>query len=112
LRWKLLVITSLAAAVLGAGLFVALASILSAYELRPPFRLGVATLLLPLASITYATIFVYRHTARRRKLQASLTALLSLLLTACALFASDVVVRRFEVKKPEPIMKSIGRAGA
>lgn len=112
MRWKLLAIASLAAAVVGAGLFVALASLLSAYDLRPPFWLGAATLVLPLASITYAAIFVYRHTARRRKLQAALTAALSILLTCCALLAADVLIKRFKVREPVPPAKTNGRAAA
>ena len=88
MRWKLLVITSLAATVAGAGAWAALAYMLLASAVSPRRAdwLLPATLLLPVAAITYATIFAYRHTARRRKLQAALTALFSLLLTAGALF--------------------------
>jgi hypothetical protein len=89
LRWKLLVIASLAATVAGAGLCTALVYFLSVSDARHAMTdpLAAATLILPLASIIYATIFVYRHTARRRKLQATLTALFSLLLTIAALIA-------------------------
>ena len=83
MRWKLLVIASLAAVVVGAG-----ASALVLYLLTgqpAPFaRAGwpaLFALLLPLAAITYASVFVYRRTARRRRLQAALTALVSLTLT-------------------------------
>jgi hypothetical protein len=86
LRWKLLVLTSLAAAIVGAGSFAALAQVLPTPAASPRGidLLLAATLLAPLAASTYAVIFVYRHTARRRKLQAALTALLSLLLTVGA----------------------------
>ncbi|MDQ3907739.1 MAG: hypothetical protein M3268_05280 [Acidobacteriota bacterium] len=93
MRWKLLVITSLAAAVVGAGLCITLASFVFQTFLHPgpPLWLPAAMLVLPLASITYAAVFVYRHTARRRKLQAALTALISLVLTSAALFAWGVI---------------------
>jgi hypothetical protein len=58
--------------------------------LRPSvFALG--TLLLPIAAITYASIFVYRHTARRRRLQAMLTALLAIFLTLTILLLSSIL---------------------
>jgi hypothetical protein len=41
--------------------------------LSSPGLLVFSTLLLPVAAIVVASIFVYRHTARRRKLQAFLT---------------------------------------
>ncbi|HEX8116857.1 MAG TPA: hypothetical protein VF521_06265, partial [Pyrinomonadaceae bacterium] len=43
------------------------------------------SLLLPLAAIVYAAVFVYRHTARRRQVQAAATALLASILTLAAL---------------------------
>jgi hypothetical protein len=83
LRWKLLVITSLAAAVVGAGSCAALTYLLLPYTgLDGNNWLLLLIFLPPLSAIIYATIFVYRHTARRRKLQASLAALSSLLLAA------------------------------
>jgi hypothetical protein len=90
----LLVITSLAAAIAGAGLCEALSYLLlaSAVSERTFNLLNLATLIPPIASITYATIFVYRHTARRRKLQAALTALFSLLLTTGAIFAYALII--------------------
>ncbi|MCA1629579.1 MAG: hypothetical protein LC785_07895 [Acidobacteria bacterium] len=97
MRWKLLVITSLAATVAGAGLCAALIYLLMVSTLRPgtTVSLVAATLALPLASITYATIFVYRHTARRRKLQAVLTASFTLLLIIGALLAAAIIGKRF-----------------
>lgn len=44
-----------------------------------------ALLLVPLVVNTLAAIFVYRHTARRRKLQLTLTVLASLILTSITL---------------------------
>jgi uncharacterized BrkB/YihY/UPF0761 family membrane protein len=95
LRWKLLIITSLVAALVNAGGIRTLA-----YWRRgdatmpsavPPGTLaGLAIILLV---TTLAFIFVYRHTARRRKLQASLTALFAVVLTLAALFASSMFLR-------------------
>ena len=89
MRWKLLVIASLAAVLAGAGGGTGLLYLLTG-EATPTDRagwLGLAALLLPLAAITYATVFVYRRTARRRKLQAAATALVSLALTLAIYFA-------------------------
>jgi hypothetical protein len=102
LRWKLLVITSLAATVAGAGLCAALVYLLMVSTLSPGATVSLiaATLVLPLASITYATIFVYRHTARRRKLQAVLTASFTLVLTIGALLAAALIGNRILSRLP------------
>jgi hypothetical protein len=108
----LLVITSLAAAVAGAGSCAALIYLLTASTPRPGAAdsLAAATLVLPLASVTYATIFVYRHTARRRKLQAVLTASFSLILTVGALLAAAVISRRvLDRLPPRPRTSVMGR---
>ncbi len=88
MRWKLLIIASVLAALVGAGASLA--------ALRYGFGRGVfngwaaaSTLLLPLAATTYASIFVYRRTSRRRALQAAATAMLSLMLTLAALVAAS-----------------------
>ena len=89
MRWKLLVIASLAAVVAGAGGSAGLLYLLRGWP-APAARDGLSVLvalLLPLAAITYASVFVYRHTARRRKLQAAATALASLALTIAVYFA-------------------------
>jgi hypothetical protein len=101
LRWKLLVITSLLATITGAGLYSAITYLIFVSSDLPGKAMlpAGAAFLLPVASVTYATIFVYRHTARRRKLQAVLTALLSLFLIIAALFATRVIIIR---KTPTP----------
>ena len=90
MRWKLLIIASVLAALLGAGASLA--------ALRYVFGGGrgifadwavASTLLLPLAATTYASIFVYRRTSRRRALQAAATAMLSLMLTLAAFVAAS-----------------------
>ena len=96
MRWKLLIIASLLAAVVGTG-----ACFVAAYFLLDPARaraslgwIAAATLLVPLAATTYVGIFVYRHTARRRALQATATVLLALLLTLTALLLGSLLLDR------------------
>src|ERR1043166_852763 len=74
MRLKLVVLASLLAAVAGAGSCIALVLVVfSRQALSSPGLLVLSTFLLPLATIIFASIFVYRHTARRRRLQAFLT---------------------------------------
>lgn len=94
MRWKLLIITSVLAAVVGVGGSAGLLYLLTG-SAAPAGRAGLlaaSALLLPLAAITFACIFVYRHTARRRKTQAAATALLSLALTLAVFFASTFLL--------------------
>ncbi len=86
MRWKLLIIASLAAAIAGFGLWLGL--LLAAFGslaglARHPALLSL-TCFIPLVIIASASLFVYRHTSRRRKLQAAVTAALALLLIAAA----------------------------
>jgi len=85
-RWKLLIIASVLAALAGAGASLAALLVDFSYRLLP-YWAGASIYLLPLAATTYASIFVYRRTSRRRALQAAATALLSLLLTLAAFVA-------------------------
>ena len=104
MRLKLVFISSLVAAIIGAG--SAIAIILSAFSsLKPiasPGRLVLATYLLPTLMIVLATIFVYRHTARRRKLQAILTTVIALLLTIAFFVIASIVTSRTEPIQPPP----------
>lgn len=105
MRLKLVLIASLLAAIVGAGSCIAL--VLGVFAVKPwsnPGLLVTSTLLLPIAAIIFASIFVYRHTARRRKLQAFLTAIVSTLLTL-ALFvgASILSARRGMTDPPRPV---------
>ena len=117
MRLKLVLISSLIAAVAGAGAATGIIMSVSS-SLNPITRPGVlvvATYLLPVTAILLASIFVYRHTARRRKLQAVLTAILSILLTILIfIIASIVTARRTPIQQkpgPQPnISKS--RAGS
>ena len=105
MRLKLVLISSLIAAVVGAG--AASGIIISIFSsLKPITRPGVlvvSTYLLPFTAILLASIFVYRHTARRRKLQAILTATLSILLTILIFIIASIVTARRAPIQPEPI---------
>lgn len=104
MRLKLVFISSLVAAIIGAG--SAIAIILSVFSsLRPiasPGLLVLATYLLPTLMIVLATMFVYRHTARRRKLQAILTGVIALLLTIAFFVIAAIVTSRTEPIQPPP----------
>jgi ABC-type Na+ efflux pump permease subunit len=96
LRWKLLIAASLLAAAAGAGACYAAARYLvpAAWPAAAPGWAAALPLLAPLAATTYAAIFVYRHTPRRRALQAAATALLASLLTLTALAAGSALGAR------------------
>ena len=108
MRWKLLIITSLVAALLSAGGMYVFTYLSRAYPAAASelLLLSPGLVVIPLAVTTLASVFVYRHTARRRKLQAALTALLSLVLTVAAVFAiARIVFRRAagEVARSHPV---------
>jgi hypothetical protein len=97
MRWKLLVLASLAAAIIGCGLWSALVIGIfgTARTLARSDWLLLASAIIPLAVSAYTGVFVYRHTARRRKTQATFTVILALLLTAgMYLVASGLFVDR------------------
>jgi len=96
MRWKLILIVSLLASSLGAALTVLLlyffsgslqALKLSALEL-------IAACVAPALTVVLASLFVYRHTARRRTLQALLTAVVAVFLILSFILAAILVVRR------------------
>ena len=88
MRLKLIVLTSLIAAMIGAstsiGIIVGtLGSLNYSYAslgYRSDLWIAVALYLPPMCAAIFAGIFVYRHTASRRKLQGGVAALLVLLL--------------------------------
>ncbi len=89
MRWKLLLVASLFAAIIGAGAMLGIVLVLGSSVSRPPM-LDVTTsptLFISIVAIVVASIFVYRHTARRRLLQAVLTMVFAALLTLASLFA-------------------------
>ena len=96
MRWKLLTFASLVAALAGAGACFAAARFLLApsRDLAQSGWVAAATLIVPVAATALASVFVYRHTARRRTLQAAATALLAALLTLAALLLGSIIARR------------------
>lgn len=83
MRWKLLVLVSLVAALIALALWsaVTVAVFGSARVLAQSDWLLLCSLLIPLGVTAYGGVFVYRHTSRRRKLQALIATILVLLLT-------------------------------
>ena len=96
MRLKLVLISSLVAAVIGAGSAIAiLVSVFSSlHPITTPGLVVVATYLLPALTTLLASSFVYRHTARRRKLQAILTATIALFLTILLFVVAAIVTGR------------------
>jgi len=104
MRLRLVIAASLLAAIAGAGSCIALVlGVFSVKTLSSPGLLVASTLLLPILTITFASIFVYRHTARRRRLQAVLTALLATLLTLAFFVCASILSARWNrVEPPQP----------
>ena len=95
MRLKLVFAASALAALVGAGSCIAL--VLGVFSVKTPSNGGLlvaSTLLLPIAAIAFAAIFVYRHTARRRKLQALLTAIIATLLTLTLFVVASILSAR------------------
>jgi hypothetical protein len=103
MRLKLVLAASLLAAIVGAGSCIALVfGVFARNALSTPGLLVTSTLLLPIVTITFASIFVYRHTARRRRLQAILTALLAILVTLAFFTAASIFSARRNRTEPPP----------
>ena len=103
MRLKLVLAASLLAAIVGAGSCIALVlGVFSVKALSNPGLLVSATLLLPIVTIVFASIFVYRHTARRRKLQAFLTAIIAILLTIALFLSASILSSRNNPLEPRP----------
>src|SRR6476659_10580218 len=101
MRLKLVFAASLLAAVAGAGSCIALVLGVSTQQaLTKPGLLVLSTFLLPLAAIIFASIFVYRHTARRRRLQAFLTLVLATLLTVAFFIVTSIITTRRDRMEP------------
>lgn len=103
MRLRLVIAASLLAAIAGAGSCIALVlGVFSVKALSSPGLLVASTLLLPAGAIIFASIFVYRHTARRRRLQACLTAILATLLTLALFVCASILSTRLNPQVPEP----------
>ena len=104
MRPKLVVGVSLLASFIGAGSCIGLVfAVFSSFD--PTASVGwlvILSFLLPVATIVFASIFVYRHTARRRRLQAFMTAVLATLLTLGLLVVATILsARRNPIQRPE-----------
>jgi len=117
MRWKLLIAASLLAAAAGAGAVLAFTyfalgpapEVATAENTAQIGWLLVVLILFPLAATTYASVFVYRRTARRRTLQAAATALLSVTLTLAALlFAPRLFAPRPTPPTDVPPTRDVG----
>jgi hypothetical protein len=89
MRWKLLVMTSVVASLVGGALWSALVAVLfgpAAVLARRDWLLPLS-LVVPLGIAAFAGYFVYRHTSRRRKTQAVITVIGALFLSALIHFA-------------------------
>ena len=101
MRLKLVLLASLLAAVVGTGSCIALVlGVFSRQALTSPGLLVLSTFVFPLATIIFASIFVYRHTARRRRLQAFLTLVLATLLTVALFIVTAIVTTRRDRLEP------------
>ena len=90
MRWKLLVLVSIVAALVACGVWSLLIMIIfgSVRPIQPHDWLLLASEAVPLALAGFAGFFIYRHTARRRRTQALLTVLLTLVLSIAACLAA------------------------
>jgi hypothetical protein len=104
MRLKLVFVASLVAAVAGAGGAIAIILFVfsSLTPMMKPGALVLSTFLLPLVSTLIASMFVYRHTARRRRLQAALTALIALFLTVAIFLSASFATSRSRPIQPQP----------
>ncbi|MFN2516964.1 MAG: hypothetical protein ABR556_12215 [Pyrinomonadaceae bacterium] len=104
MRLKLVFLSSVLAALVGAGSSIAIIiSVFSSLSpITSPGLLVLSTFLLPVLTVLLATIFVYRHTARRRRLQAALTTIIALLLTIAGFVLASVYTARREPLRPQP----------
>jgi len=61
-----------------------------------------STFVLPIAAVVLAAIFVYRHTARRRKTQALLTGILAAFLSLAIFILASLLTSRGTPSQPPP----------
>jgi hypothetical protein len=107
MRWKMLLLSALIAAISGAGftiLFVAAANYLGKSS---ALYVLLAAVVFSLSSITANGIFVYRHTARRRALQGILASILTALAAFGIIYAYHLL---FEDRPGSPAIYKTLRA--
>ena len=88
MRWKLVLLASLIAALLSVAVWgtLAIGAFGSARELARHDWIFLGSGLIPVIFFVFAGVFTYRHTARRRKTQAILSAILTAILTVATYF--------------------------
>jgi len=107
MRLKLVLIASFVSAIVGSGASIAiiLLKFSSLQGLSAPDTLVASTFILPVVTVALAAIFVYRHTARRRKTQALLTGILAAFLSlGIFILASVLTSARTPTQPPQPTM--------
>lgn len=104
MRWKVLLIATLLATVVSAGGILTIGQWIlgSPNRIRHPDLYVLVTLIIPVLAIAGASIFVYRHTARRRRLQAMATALLAIILTLGVVIITSMLTAEPMPQPPEP----------
>ncbi len=83
MRWRLLILSALTAAFLGAITIIATSSLLRVYGTTRTVMLSALLLIVAI----FPSVIVYRRTAKRRKTQAAVTGLLTLILTVVILIS-------------------------
>lgn len=104
MRLKLVLIASFLAALVGssASIAVILGKFSSLKVLSAPGFMLISTFVFPIVAVALASAFVYRHTARRRKTQAFLTAIIATSFSlALFLMASIYTVRTTPLQPPQ-----------
>jgi Na+/proline symporter len=108
MRWKLIIIAALVTTIIGAGLpFIIYNLLVSTDNFKSYFPL-MFLFIIPIFTIVFSSIFVYRHTARRRSLQAMATALLSCILLLLTFLLTSTLSFRQYPKQPVPSPDNIG----
>jgi len=111
MRWKVLILTSLAAAIAGVGLALTITLVFfdSLSELLAHAPATMIALALLFLAIAFAGFFIYRHTARRRKLQTALAVVLTFLLTIAAFALGSWLTPKLNLTSI-PVRQPIGRS--
>ena len=107
MRLKLVLIASFVSGIVGSGASIAiiLLKFSSLKGFSAPDLLVASTLILPVVAVVLAVIFVYRHTARRRKTQALLTGIIAVFLSlGIFILASVLTSRGTPTAPPQPGM--------
>ncbi len=104
MRLKLVLIASFVSAIVGSGASIAiiLGRFSSLNALTAPDLLVASTFIVPVVTVVLAAIFIYRHTARRRKTQALLTGILAAFLSLAIFILTSVLTSRATPPQPPP----------